>query len=106
MIGIAQENRYKHYIWNNQFYQSYDEILWCQYDEYLFEHKQMGPRHTHDRDIYWQKQWLSNEICFQVMKGQVFPVWIGKWAPPLVAGMHECANLFCTFSRWFMWLCW
>ena len=82
MIGIAQENGYKHYIWNSQFYQSCDEILWCQYDEYLFEHKQMGPRHTHDRYIYWQKQWLSNEICFQVMKGQVFPVWIGKWAPP------------------------
>ena len=47
MIGIAQENGYKHYIWNSQFYQSCDEILWCQYDEYLFEHKQMGPRHTH-----------------------------------------------------------
>ena len=55
MIGIAQENGYKHYIWNSQFYQSCDEIVWCQYDEYLFEHKQMGPRHTHDRDIYWQK---------------------------------------------------
>ena len=39
MIGIAQENGYKHYIWNSQFYQSCDEILWCQYDEYLFEQR-------------------------------------------------------------------